>query len=138
MDDILKTIKISSAGMRVQGTRLRVIAQNVANADSLPQRPGENPYRRKIISFRNELDKSIGLKTVRVHRIKRDLSDFTKRYDPSHPAADADGYVLAPNVNSLVETMDMREAQRSYDANMQVIRTSKRMLNGVIDLLNAN
>ena len=138
MDDILKTIRISSAGMRVQGTRLRVISQNIANADSLPQKPGDNPYRRKIVTFRNELDKSIGLETVRVHRLHKDLSDFAKRYDPSHPAANADGYVLAPNVNSMTEMMDMREAQRSYEANLQVIRNSKRMLNGVIDVLRGN
>ena len=138
MDDILKTIRISSAGMRVQGTRLRVISQNIANADSLPQRPGENPYRRKIISFKNELDKSIGEKTVRVRRIGHDYSQFGKKYDPTHPAADKDGYVKTPNVSSLIEMMDMREAQRSYEANLNVIKSSKTMLNGVIDLLRSN
>ncbi|MEK9672916.1 MAG: flagellar basal body rod protein FlgC [Rhodospirillaceae bacterium] len=138
MDDILKTIRISSAGMRVQGTRLRVIAQNIANSESLPQKPGENPYRRKLVTFRNELDKSIGLETVRVHRLHKDLSDFGKRYDPSHPAADKDGYVATPNVNTMLEMMDMREAQRSYEANLNLIRSSKTMLNGVIDVLRAN
>ena len=138
MDDILKTIRISSAGMRVEGARLRVISQNIANADSLPQRPGENPYRRKVISFKNVLDKSIGEKTVRVHRVKHDLSPFGKKYDPSHPAADAQGYIKTPNVNSLIEMMDMREAQRSYEANLNLIKTSKSMLNSVIDVLRTN
>ena len=135
MDDLLKTFQISSAGMRVQGSRLRVISQNIANADSLPQDPNGKPYRRQIITFKNELDRSIGLDTVRVNKVKPDMSDFGKRYEPSHPAADADGYVLTPNVSRLVEMTDMREAQRSYDANMQVIKSSRSMLMGTIELL---
>lgn len=135
MDDLLKTFQISSAGMRVQGSRLRVISQNIANADSLPQDPNGKPYRRQIITFKNELDKSIGLDTVRVNKVKPDMSDFGKSYNPSHPAADADGYVLTPNVNRLVEMTDMREAQRSYEANMQVIKSSRSMLLGTIELL---
>ena len=138
MDDIIKTIRISSAGMRVQGTRLRAISQNIANADSLPQRPGENSYRRKLVTFKNELDKSVGVETVHVHRLHKDMSDFNKKYDPSHPAADKDGYVLTPNVNTMIEMMDMREAQRSYEANLNLIRSSKSMLNSVIDVLGAN
>jgi len=135
MDDLLKTFQISSAGMQVQGSRLRVISQNIANADSLPQDPNGKPYRRQIITFKNELDRSIGLDTVRVNKVKPDMSDFGKRYEPSHPAADADGYVLTPNVSRLVEMSDMREAQRSYEANMQVIKSSRSMLKGTIELL---
>jgi flagellar basal-body rod protein FlgC len=135
MDDLLKTFQISSAGMQVQGSRLRVISQNIANADSLPQDPNGKPYRRQIITFKNELDRSIGLDTVRVNKVKPDMSDFGKRYEPSHPAADADGYVLTPNVSRLVEMSDMREAQRSYEANMQVIKSSRSMLLGTIELL---
>lgn len=135
MDDLLKTFQISSAGMQVQGSRLRVISQNIANADSLPQDPNGKPYRRQIITFKNELDRSIGLDTVRVNKVKADMSDFGKRYEPSHPAADADGYVLTPNVSRLVEMSDMREAQRSYEANMQVIKSSRSMLKGTIELL---
>jgi flagellar basal-body rod protein FlgC len=135
MDDLLKTFQISSAGMQVQGSRLRVISQNIANADSLPQDPNGKPYRRQIITFKNELDRSIGLDTVRVNKVKADMSDFGKRYEPSHPAADADGYVLTPNVSRLVEMSDMREAQRSYEANMQVIKSSRSMLMGTIELL---
>ena len=135
MDDLIKTRRISGAGMRVQGQRLRVISQNIANANSLPQDPGDKPYRRKVITFRNELDRSIGLETVRVGKVQPDRSDFGKRFEPSHPAADADGYVLTPNVNSLIEMTDMREAQRSYEANLSVIKASKAMLNLTIDLL---
>ena len=135
MDDILKTIRISSAGMRVQGTRLRVIAQNIANADDLPQRPGDKPYRRKVLTFRNVLDKATGVDLVRVGRITHDYSAFGKQYNPGHPAADKSGYVQTPNVNPLVEMMDMREAQRSYEANLNVIKSSKSMITDVIDVL---
>jgi flagellar basal-body rod protein FlgC len=135
MDDILSTMRISGAGMKVQSSRLRVISQNIANADSLPQQPGQEPYRRKTVTFDNELDRAIGLDTVRVDRIKEDRSDFGKRYDPTHPAADEQGYVQTPNVNILVETMDMREAQRSYEANLNVIKASKSMLMQTIEVL---
>ena len=135
MDDLLKTLRVSSAGMKAQGTRLKVIAENIANADSLPTEPGRLPYRRQTITFRDVLDRQIGLHTVRVNQIKPDRSEFQKRYDPGHPAADADGYVLAPNVNPLIEMMDMREAQRSYEANLNVIRASKSMLQSTIEVL---
>lgn len=135
MDDIIKTMRISSAGMRVQGERLRVISQNIANADALPQDAKGKPYRRQVVTFKNELDKSLGLKTVRVNKVQPDKSDFGKRYEPSHPAADPDGYVQTPNVNTLIEMTDMREAQRSYEANLNAIKTSKAMLNLTIDVL---
>ncbi len=135
MDDIIKTMRISSAGMRVQGERLRVISQNIANADALPQDTKAKPYRRQVVTFKNELDKSLGLKTVRVNKVQPDKSDFGKRYEPSHPAADPDGYVQTPNVNTLIEMTDMREAQRSYEANLNAIKTSKAMLNLTIDVL---
>ncbi len=135
MDDLLKTFQISSAGMRVQGARLKVISQNIANANSLAQDPNGKPYRRQTITFRNELDRQIGLDTVRVDKVRPDLSDFGKRYEPSHPAADADGYVLTPNVSTLTEMTDMREAQRTYEANLTVIKSSRSMLMGTIDLL---
>ena len=135
MDDLLKTFKISGAGMRAQGTRLRVISENIANADSLPRRPGETPYRRKTVTFKNELDRRLGLNTVRIDKIRPDRSEFEKRFDPNHPAADENGYVQVPNVNTLIEMTDMREAQRSYEANLNVIKASKSMLNGTIDIL---
>ena len=134
-DDLIKSMKISSSGMKAQGTRLRVIAENVANADSLPERPGEAPYRRKVVIFKNELDRALGADMVRVKKIRPDTSDFKKRFEPGHPAADQDGYVLTPNVSSLIEMTDMREAQRSYEANLNVIKSSKEMLGRAIGIL---
>ncbi len=133
--DIIKAMKISAAGMKAQGTRLRTIAENLANADSLPKAPGEEPYRRKVVTFKNELDRNLGAELVKVDRITSVKTDFKKRFDPTHPAADKNGYVDIPNVNSLVEMMDMREAQRSYEANLSVIEVSKGMLQGTIGLL---
>ena len=135
MDDIIRTMRISGSGMRVQGQRLRVIAQNIANANSLPQEPNENPYRRKILTFRNAFDRATGTDLVKVNRVRSDMSEFNKRFEPNHAAADADGYVLTPNVNTIIEMTDMREAQRSYEANMNVIKTSKSMLNSALELL---
>lgn len=135
IDNLYRSMRISSAGMKVQGTRLRVISENIANSDSLPQTPGAEPYRRKTITFRNQLDRALGVDTVRVHRIDSDRGQLEKRYDPAHPAADADGYVLVPNVNRLVEMMDMREAERSYEANITSIRAAKNMIKGTIDIL---
>ena len=136
MDNINKAIEdIAVSGMKAQAERLRVISENLANADSLPRAPDEQPYRRKIITFRNVLDKSIGADVVRVDKIDVDRSPFNKIYEPNHPAADAAGYVLTPNVNSLVELMDMREAERSYEADMDVVSASRTMLNNTISLL---
>ena len=132
---MIKTMRISTAGMQVQGARLRVISENIANADSLPQDANGKPYRRKLITFQNSLNRAMGLNMVKVHSIKADQSEFGKKFDPNHPAADEDGYVLTPNVNSLVEMSDMREAQRSYEANLQLIKASKAMLNGAIEIL---
>jgi len=121
--------------MRTQGTRLRVIAENVANADSLPTAPGEQPYRRKTVTFKSALDRATGVELVEVDRIGTDASAFQRRYQPGHPAADAGGYVLTPNVSTLIEMSDMREAERSYEANLNVIKSSKAMLNETIDIL---
>ena len=135
MGELFRSMRISAAGMKSQGTRLRVISENVANAESLPQVPGGLPYQRKVILFKNELDRAIGANTVRVDKVRKDLSEFQRRYDPNHPGADAEGYVLAPNVNSLIEMADMREAQRSYEANLSAIKASKLMLQSTIDIL---
>ena len=133
--DLVNAIKISASGMKAQGVRLRVISENLANVDSLAETPGGDPYRRKLVSFKEVLDKSIGAETVAVNRVGFDESPFNKRFDPTHPAADKDGYVATPNVNSLIEMMDMREAQRSYSANLDMIETSKRMIERTIDLM---
>jgi len=121
--------------MKVQGTRLRVISENLANADSLPTGPGKSPYRRKNIQFQNVLNRELGLNLVKVKKIGVDKSEFNSRFDPSHPAADEKGYVQTPNVKTLIEVMDMREAQRSYDANLTAIRTARSMMRRTIDLL---
>jgi len=136
MDDLFKSMRISTAGMKVQGARLRVISENVANADSLPTKPGEIPYRRKKILFKNELDREMDVNLVHVHKVKEDSkANFKKFFDPAHPAADENGYVLRPNVSSLIEMMDMREAQRSYEANVNTIKASKKMLQQSIGIL---
>lgn len=136
MDDLFKSMRISTSGMKVQGARLRVISENIANADSLPTKPGEQPYRRKKILFKNELDKKLEVNLVNVHKVKEDsTANFKKFFDPAHPAADDDGYVLRPNVNSMIEMMDMREAQRSYEANVNTIKASKKMLQQTIGIL---
>ncbi len=135
--DLMKAMKISAAGMKAQGVRLRVIAENMANANSLASEPGGEPYRRKVITFKNVLDRTFGVRKVEINKITVDRSDFKKKYDPTHPSSDADGYVLMPNVNTMVEMMDMREAQRSYSANLSVIEASKTMLMRTIDMLRA-
>jgi flagellar basal-body rod protein FlgC len=133
--DLQKSMRVSASGMAAQSTRMRVIAENIANADSLGETPGADPYRRKTVSFRNVLDRTLGVDTVRTARIGTDKASFARRYEPGHPAADAEGYVLAPNVNNLIEAMDMRQAQRSYEANINVIETSKNMIARTIDIL---
>lgn len=133
--ELLKAIKISAAAMRAQSVRIKTIAENIANAESLSPSPGQDPYRRKIVTFRNVLDRKLGVELVQVRDIERDQSAFKKRFDPSHPAADNDGYVRMPNVSPLVEMMDMREAQRSYRANLRIIEVAKKMLSSTIDLL---
>ena len=133
--DLARTLDISAAGMTAQSTRLRVIAENVANQDTTGSTPGAQPYRRKTITFANRLDSALGIDVVQVAKIGRDDSAFPSRYDPSHPAADAQGYVQTPNVNSFVEVMDMREAQRSYSANLNVMEVTQGMLTRTIDML---
>ena len=133
--DLFKSLGVSAAGMQSQGTRLRIISENLANAQSTAQTPGGDPYRRKVVSFKNELDRATGVDKVQVDRVERDQSDFERRYDPGHPAANADGYVLLPNVKPMVEMMDMREAQRSYEANMNALTAARTMLMRTIDML---
>ncbi len=133
--DITKAMEISAAGMKAQGSRIKVIAENLANAESTAEAPGDLPYRRKVVTFKNELDRQAGVNKVRIAAVGVDRSDFTRKYDPSSPVADQDGYVLMPNVNNLVETMDLQEAQRSYDANLSVIDAAKTMLSRTVDLL---
>ncbi len=133
--DLDSALRISAAGMQAQATRLRVVAENLANRDSTGPSPGADPYRRKTVTFANRLDRSLGAETVQVRRIGTAPGAFPQVHDPSHPAADAQGYVKRPNVDSLVETMDMREAQRSYSANLAVLETTRGMLTRTIEAL---
>lgn len=133
--DLFKTLHIAASGMRAQGTRLRVISENVANAESVAQNPGGVPYRRKLVSFGNALDRALGVETVHVRKIMTDKSEFSRSYEPGHPAADEEGYVLRPNVSTLIEMSDMREAQRSYEANLKAIEASRTMLQRTLQIL---
>lgn len=133
--DLDRALRISASGMQAQSMRLRVVAENLANRDSTGQSPGADPYRRKTITFRNRVDRATGTELVQVARVGRDQASFPQRHDPSHPAADERGYVKSPNVNSFIEVMDMREAQRSYNANLAVLETTRGMLARTIEAL---
>ncbi len=133
--DLDRALRISAAGMAAQSTRLRVVAENLANRDSTGESPGADPYRRRTVSFANRMDRALGVQTVGVARIGTAPGEFPQRYEPGHPAADTRGYVKAPNVDSLVEAMDMREAQRSYSANLSVLETTRAMLTRAIEAL---
>jgi flagellar basal-body rod protein FlgC len=133
--DISKALTISAFGMQAQTARLRVIAENLANQDTTGATPGAQPYRRKTITFADQLDSTSGAEVVTVKQVGQDMSDFPLRFDPGHPAADKNGYVRTPNVNSFVEVMDMREAERSYDANVSVMQITRGMLSRTIDML---
>jgi flagellar basal-body rod protein FlgC len=133
--DFLKSISIAASGLRAQAGRMRVISENIANADSTASTAGGDPYRRKVPTFRTEIDRALDAQVVSLGAIKPDASDFRLKYEPGHPSADANGNVKYPNVNSLVEMMDMREAQRSYEANINVIGASRRMIQRTLDIL---
>ena len=133
--NLLKSMMIAAAGMSAQGSRMRVIAENMANASSTATTRDADPYRRKVATFKNELDRNLGVDLVKMNKVVKDKSDFGMRFDPGHPAADAQGYVKTPNVNSLVEMMDMRDAQRSYEAGVNVINAARAMMSRTIDLL---
>ena len=135
MSDLTRSLDISASGMKAQGTRLRVISENMANAGSTALSPNEDPYRRKLVTFGSTLDRELGVDLVEVKRVSRDQSDFIQRYEPNHPAADATGYVRTSNVNTLIEMADMNEAQRSYEANLKVLQASRTMLQRTIELL---
>ena len=130
-----KSVTVAFAGMSAQSQRLKVIAENIANADSTAKTPDQDPYKRKIISFAAELDKKLGVDMVTVKGVSQVQGGFGRLYEPGNPAADASGYVKTPNVNAITEMMDMREAQRAYDADLNVIDAAKAMLSRTIDLL---
>lgn len=135
--DFLKSLTLAASGLKAQAGRMRVIAENIANSESTAARRGGDPYRRKIPTFRSEMDRALSAKVVTLGRIRLDQSEFRTKFEPNHPAADANGYVKYPNVNSLVEMTDMREAQRSYEANLNVISATRRMIQRTIEILRA-
>ena len=140
--DLENSLRVSAAGLQAQSTRLRVVAENLANKDSTGSSPGADPYRRKTVTFGAHVERGLAgdgggapVSTVKVSRIGTAPGEFTETYDPAHPAADARGYVKRPNVDSLVEVMDMREAQRSYSANVSVLEVTRGMLTRIIETL---
>lgn len=135
VDPLQLPSKIAASGLKAQSTRMRVVTENLANYESTGETPGANPYTRKTISFDTELDRQLGVNLVKVNRIGFDKTPYKLEFDPGHPAADANGYVKTPNVNMLIELGDMREANRSYEANLQVIKQARELISMTIDLL---
>jgi flagellar basal-body rod protein FlgC len=133
--DLNSSMQLAFSGMTAQGQRLKVIAENLANTDSTARTPGGEPYRRKVVTFRAVLDRTLGADTVAVGRPVTISGKLERKYDPGNPAADPDGYVQMPNVNPVVELMDMRDAQQSYQANLSVIDAAKSMISHTLDLL---
>ena len=135
--DFLKSISIAASGLRAQAGRMRIISENIANADSGPSSPGAEPYRRKIPTFRQQVDRESGATVIEAGRIQRDTAPFRTKYDPGNPAANERGEIRMPNVNGLIENMDMREAQRSYEANLNMITATRRMISKTLEILKA-
>ena len=135
--DLSTTLAVSASGLKAQSYRMRVIAENLANAESTASTPDGLPYRRQVVSFADTMDETLGADMVKVDSVKRDPTEFPRRYLPGHPSAGPDGYVLFPNVNSLIEATDMREAQRNYEANLNVISSTRRMIARTLDILKA-
>jgi flagellar basal-body rod protein FlgC len=134
-DPLISALKISASGLEAQSMRVRVISENLANAQSTGSTPGSDPFRRKTITFGEELDRMSGATVVDVKSIQTDQSPFGLEFDPGNPAANAAGYVKTPNVNLILEMADMREANRSYESNLQVVKQAREMISMTIDLL---
>ncbi len=137
VDPLVAALKISASGMDAQATRLRVVSENLANARSTGNTPGADPYQRKLVTFGEHFDRATGVSAVRVDKITEDQTPFNIEFDPGSPAANEKGMVKLPNVNVLVEMADMRESNRSYEANLQSIKQSRDMITATIDLLRA-
>jgi flagellar basal-body rod protein FlgC len=135
MNDFLSSLQIAASGLHAQTARMRVIAENLANVDSAGKTPDEDPYRRRIPTFKAVFDEEAGGTGVEIGRLLYDKTDFQSRFEPGHPAADEHGYVRYPNVDPMIEAMDMREAQRTYEANLNVITVSRQMLGRTLDIL---
>lgn len=137
-DPLQVSLRVASSGLEVQSRRLNIVAENLANAQSTGNTPGADPYRRKTISFESELDRTIGANLVKVEQVGVDTAPFRVEHNPGHPAADENGFVKLPNINMLVEVADMREANRSYAANIEVIKQAREMISLTIDLLRSS
>jgi flagellar basal-body rod protein FlgC len=136
MPDPLQTsLLIAASGLQAQSTRLRVVSENIANAQSTAAVAGGDPYARKTVSFESTLDRASGVNLVQIKSIGVDSTPFKLEHDPGNPAADANGLVKMPNVDMLIELADMREANRSYEANLQVAKQSAEMLSTTIALM---
>ncbi|MDQ6433738.1 flagellar basal body rod protein FlgC [Mesorhizobium sp. LHD-90] len=135
MDALTSALKVAASGLSAQSERLRVVSENLANAQSTGDAPGADPYQRKTITFAAELDRATGGSSVEVLKIGHDETDFPVEFMPGHEAADANGYVKMPNVNVLIEMADMTEANRSYEANLQVIKQARSLISMTIDLM---
>ena len=133
--DFPKSLTTSASGLKAQSSRMRVIAENIANAESAPTTPGGEPYRRKIPTFTQQVDRETGASLVETGRVRRDSAPFRVKHDPGNPAANAKGDVSLPNVNGLIENMDMREAQRSYEANLNMVTSTRKMLAQTLAIL---
>jgi flagellar basal-body rod protein FlgC len=133
--DLMTSMSVAASGMRAQTDRMKTIAENIANANSQASTPGQDPYRRKIATMKSTFDRELNATTVEAGQPLTDTSQFREQYDPGNPMADKQGYIKLPNVDSLVEIMDMREAQRSYEADLTVMDASKTMLSRTVDLL---
>jgi flagellar basal-body rod protein FlgC len=133
--DFIRSIAIAASGLRAQAGRIRVISENIANADSVAQTPGGNPYRRRVPTFTSQLDRQLEARVVALGPVRNDPSDFKVKHEPGNPAADAAGDVKYPNVNPLIEMTDMRDAQRSYEANVNVIGATRAMIQRTLDIL---
>jgi len=137
VSDFARSMGIATSGLKAQAGRMRVISENIANADSTGSSAGADPYRRKVPTFTSQLDRALDAKTVGLGRVVPDTSSFRTKYEPSNPAADQNGYVKYPNVNPLIEMTDMRAAQRSYEANLNIIGATRRMIQRTLDILKA-
>jgi len=135
MANLDAVLSVAASGLRAQSARMRVISENVANSGSTSQTAGGDPYRRQVPVFEAELDRATGLRTVHMTKTVPDGADFSIRFEPGHPAADEQGYVKYPNVNPLIEMMDLRAAQRAYEANLNVIESGRMMMSRTLDLL---
>lgn len=135
--EFMSGMNIAASGMAAQAQRIKVIAQNIANADSTATQPGQDPYRRQVISFKSVFDRQMEANVVKVTGVNTDRSEFRTRFDPTHPAADANGYIKLPNVNTVLETADLREAQRSYEASLAAMDLIKSMMAQTINTIRA-